>query len=266
MTSADIGNQLKTQLKGINMNTYSKMQFHLERWMYKRGAYKGDAPLGRRWRTWVRVVKGNDNSLRVRMYGTDLLTAYEDGRVVINTDCHWGRPTTKLRMNEALNFLPFYARLSSQSIFGMSQPTLYMGGTSERILYYDGITLDNEGNILTPLKTFERKRVDKVESKELKDDMKSCGFTDVFTILHETCTEEDYGKYWAGRLRNIVTQDCHTNDWSTVVAKFTFARGYDFNKKTWAYNKLPRKQAWSALMNTLRKDCYEVVATEATRV
>jgi hypothetical protein len=248
-------------------STYSKMQFHLDRWVYKRGAHKGDAPLGKRWRTSVRVVKGNDNSMRVRMYGTDILTAYEDGRVVINTDGYWDRPTTKVRMNEALDFLPFYARLSSQKIFGMSQPNLYMGSSGKsRVLYYDGITLDNEGKILTPLKTFERKQVNKDESKELRSDMKSCGFTDVFTILHETCNEEDYGKYWAGRLRDIVTQECHTNDWVTVVAKFTFARVYDFDKKAWVYKKFPRKQSWSTLMNTLRKECYEVIATDVTHV
>lgn len=244
------------------MNTYMKLKFHHERNVYKRGQYKGDAPAGKRWRNYVRVIKGNNDTMRVRMYGTDLLTAYPDGRVEIDTGGWYDRPTTKLRLNEAFSFLPVRVALYSQKVFGMSQPVLSVNG--KRVLYYDGITVDNAGEILTPLRSFERRRVDRNETKALREEMAECGFKDVFNVLWATCKPEDAG-YPTNLLRSVVTHEYHSNHWVNVVAAHTWSHRWDFSQGAKRIHvKNEPQEAWASLMNTLRRDCYEVVSTETT--
>lgn len=244
------------------MNTYTKLKLHHERHAYKRGQYKGDAPAGKRWRNWVRVIKGNGGQMHVRMYGTDLLTAYADGRIEINTGGWYDRPTTKLRLNEAFSFLPCNVSLYSRKTFGMSQPILSVNG--KRVLYYDGIVVNDAGEILTPLRHFERRRVDRNETKQIRDDMAECGFKDVFNVLWATCKPED-GGYVPSLLRSVVTNEYHSNQWLTLVAWYTWDSRWDFQQGARRIHfKREPNEAWASLMNTLRKDCYEVVSTDVT--
>ena len=240
------------------MNTYTKLKFHHERHVFKRGQHKGDAPAGKRWRTYVRVIRGNDDTMRVRMYGTDLLTAYPDGRVEIDTGGWYDRPTTRLRLNEAFGFMPFRAYIGSRKVFGMSQPVLYVAGKS--VLYYDGISLDGEGNITSKLVPFERRRVNKEESKELRDDMEACGFKDVFNVLWASCTPDDAMQM--SNQRAIVTNEYHSNHWVKVIANYTWERSYRYGQ--FGYIKRDSHAVWDALMQHLRKELYEVVRTDVT--
>lgn len=239
------------------MNMYTKLKLYLDRNVFKRGAHKGDAPLGKRWRTHVRLVKVHD-SIRVRMWGTDILKAYEDGRVVLDTQGWYDRPTTKIRMNEALGFFASHVRIGSAKIMGMPQPYLRANGKTVR--YYDGITLDADGNVTSTLKPFERRRVSKEKSKELRDDMKACGFTDVFKILHAASTQDDNAGYCNHRTSEVVTHDFHSNFWPCTVAGYTWERlGY-----SGIYRKRTAAAAWACLTSHLRKGCYEVIATDVT--
>jgi len=242
------------------MNMYTKLKLYLSRNVFKRGANKGDAPLGKRWRTHVRVIEMH-NTMRVRMYGTDILKAYEDGRVVIDTQGWHDRPTTKLRLNEALGFFASHVRIGSSKIMGISQPYLRANGKTVR--YYDGIELDSDGNVTSKLKPFERRQVNRAESKEIRDEMKECGFTGAFKLLHAASTSEDLfaqGTYTATRLREAGTNDFHANQWPYMVARYTWNRvGYHGR-----YEKRTAQEAWAALTAQLRKDCYEVIDTDVT--
>lgn len=241
------------------MNTYMKLKFHLERNIFKRGQYKGDAPAGKRWRTYVRVVKGNDDSMRVRMYGTDLLTAYPDGRVVIDTGGWTDRPTTRLRLNEAFGFMPFYAAIYSRKVFGLSQPILRVGGQS--VLFYDGIELNGEGTITSPLRCFERKRVNREESKEIRDDMAESGFKEAFNLLWSVNTPDDMG-HVPSRVRDVVSNAHHSNAWPAIIAHHAYFRTYRHGN--FGYHKREARDVWDSIMQQLRKDCYEVVKTDVT--
>jgi hypothetical protein len=246
------------------MNTYMKLKFHHERNIFKRGQFKGDAPAGKRWRTWVRVVKhpavdGNDDSMRVRMYGTDLLTAYPDGRVVIDTGGWYDRPTTRLRINEAFGFMPFNARLSSRKVFGLSQPVLRVG--NKMVLYYDGIELSAEGTITSPLRHFERKQVNKAESKEIRDDM--AAFKEAFNLLWAVSTPDNV-EFHVPRIREAVTKEYQSNLWPAVIAKHTWYRYYNYHIGRYEQQKREAPEVWASIMQQLRKDCYEVVKTEIT--
>jgi hypothetical protein len=47
--------------------------------------------------------------------------------------------------------------------------------TASFITYYDGITLNAQGEIITPLQAFEQKRTDRVATKALAVDLLSQG-------------------------------------------------------------------------------------------
>lgn len=237
------------------MTVHTKLKLYLDRNVFKRGQYKGDAPLGKRWRTHVRLVNAYD-TIRVRMWGTDILKAYEDGRVVLDTRGWYDRPTTKLRMNEALGFFNGHVRIGSHKVMGMSQPYLRANGKTVR--YYDGIELDSEGNVTSELKPFERRQIDRAATKELREDMAACGFTGVFKVLHAASENEADSDYFPIKVRNVVTSECYANHWPRMVARCTWERiGYSGN-----YRKRSASAAWAFLMNQLRKDCYEVIATD----
>jgi hypothetical protein len=67
------------------MNAYQLLKLRLDRNVYKRGQFKGDAPLEKRKKSYVRIVEGENHSrecMYVRMYRTDLLTAFRNGEIV----------------------------------------------------------------------------------------------------------------------------------------------------------------------------------------
>jgi hypothetical protein len=203
--------------------------------------------------------------MRFRMYNTDLITAYPDGRVVFNTDGWHDRPTTKVRFNEALRYLPVPASLYQRKVFGVSQPVLHVKGKS--VLFYDGLTIDGEGTITSPLRHFERRQVNKAETQELRDELKESGFTDAFKILHAASTEDDAIRNYTGDYRglgSIAAAREAAHDWPIFIGEFAWVRG--FNNQTGRYGATKRtaKETWAAIMNQLKKDMYEVVKTDIT--
>ena len=154
------------------MNMYTKLSMHLSRHMYKRGRNKGDAPAnaGNRGMDHFRVVKGNDDTMRIRMWSTDIITAYPNGDMKIDTRGYYRHNTTIIRLNEAFGFFEGVPlAMYKHSILSYSQPVLRIG--VKRYSYYDGMTLNEQGEILTPLQAFEQKRVDKAETKALAADL-----------------------------------------------------------------------------------------------
>jgi hypothetical protein len=67
------------------MTAHTKLKLHLERYAYKRGRNTGEAPAdsSRRGKTHFRVIRGNGGQMIVRFHNADLLTAYEDGHIVL---------------------------------------------------------------------------------------------------------------------------------------------------------------------------------------
>ena len=75
------------------MTPYELLNLHLQRYVYKRGANKGDAPLEKRSKSHVRIRRVDANTLAVRMYETDILTVRSDGTFTIALDS-WETSTT----------------------------------------------------------------------------------------------------------------------------------------------------------------------------
>lgn len=106
------------------MNPFDKLVHHHSRHVYKRGRYKGDAPLdgSRRHRNHIRVVK-TPNAMIVQMYSTDILTAKHDGTVVV-TCGGWDTPTTRRALNDALSTANLRAWVCRERVSNFSQTVL----------------------------------------------------------------------------------------------------------------------------------------------
>ena len=252
------------------MNMYTKLSMHLTRHMYKRGKNKGDAPANahRRAMDHYRVVKGNDNTMRIRMHSTDIITAYPNGDVKIDTRGYYTHNTTIIRLNEAFGFFEGVGvGIGKRSIFSYSQPVLRVNG--KLYYFYDGITLNEQGEVITPLQAFEQKRVDKEETKALANDLQESGFADAFKLLYAVATPDDmeHDRYY-GRLQvklpNALTDNNRADAWKMVIAFSKFERQYTFaNGGGYEYTeKSNAKACWATIMAACKKNMYIVSRSE----
>jgi hypothetical protein len=234
--------------------------------MYKRGKNKGDAPANahRRAMDHFRVVKGNDDTYRVRMWSTDILTAYPNGDVKIDTRGYHTHNTTIIRLNEAFGFFEGVSiGMGKQSIFSYSQPVLRVN--QKRYYFYDGMILNEQGEIITPLKPFEQKRVDKVATKALAEDLTESGFADAFKLLYAVATSDDierdnYGMFGV-RLPDALTDNARADQWKVIIARSKFVRQYAYPQYKYI-EKSNAKACWATIMAQCKKNMYIVSRSE----
>ncbi len=248
------------------MSMYSKLSMHLSRHMYKRGKNKGQAPANahRRAMDHYRVVKGNDDTYRIRMHSTDIITAYPNGDVKIDTNGWHTHNTTIIRLNEAFGFFEGVGvGMSKRSILSYSQPVLRVG--TKLYYYYDGITLNAQGEVITPLQAFEQKRVDRAATKELTNELQESGFTDAFKLLYAVATPDDierdnYGMFGV-RLPDALTDNARADQWKVIIARSKFVRQYAYPQYKYI-EKSNAKACWATIMAQCKKNMYIVSRSE----
>jgi hypothetical protein len=134
--------------------------------------------------------------------------------------------------------------------------------------YYDGITFDALGNLLTKPRTFEARRINKAESKEFMDGIKTSGFKDMFPLLYATAPLE--AVQWGQWYKNHpdLTDPDDADDWAAVVQKAKAAqkgRWVTGSGHEWYWVEIDNaKGAWSRIMKEYKRDMYETIATEVT--
>jgi len=244
--------------------TYTRLKEHLDKYMYKRGYNIGDAPADKdnRAKTNFRVIKRGEN-MAVRLHGTDILTAYPNGDVVL--DCRgWSHSsTTKEAMGFTLHrFHPAYINIGSYKFKGNSQTCLYLPD-GRAVRYYDGIRLSQTSEVLTPLQVFQCTRIDRVQSKALADGVKASGFKKVFAMLYATVTPQDKDRYLNIRGTELVTNADNAEYWPATVAHAKFVGGYYYPSVP--ENDTPAK-AWARCMGAYKHTMYETVDTETTEL
>ena len=198
------------------MNAHTKLTMHLSRHMYKRGAHKGEAPAdsSRRAKTHFRVVKGNGGQMIVRFHNADIVSAYEDGRIKLNTEGWHASTTTRSAMSESLRGFFGMGYLCSTRIGGYSQTAIRMNGKTYR--YYDGMEFAADGTLLTEAKVFTAKRTDREETAEFRKDIKDSGFVGVFPVLYEAATIPE--QHWVPRIKDAITNEYGAGQWPDIVA------------------------------------------------
>lgn len=171
---------------------YGNLSLYHSRHVYKRGAYKGDAPAdsSRRAKSHFRIVKPDPayplDPYKVRFWSTNIIVAYPDGRIKINCNGFDDRPTTRQALNQALHICGIRGGLCSKRLGTMSQTELFIWGKSYR--YYDGMEFDAEGTLLTPLKNWQAGVMDTDKTKAFRAQTKA--FWDIFPVLFATRSKD----------------------------------------------------------------------------
>jgi hypothetical protein len=234
---------------------------HLDRHIYKRGRNKGDAPAdsARRGKSYFRVIKGNGGQMIVRMHNADLMTAYEDGRIKLDTRGWHDSRTTRDCMNDALTKFFGWGYLSNLRYRGYSQVALRMNGKTYR--YYDGMEFAADGTLLTPPKPFTAKITDREETAEFRADIKESGFADVFPILYAAAAPSESG--WLGyTTKKIMTCEHLAHHWPHLIS-ITKYPGYWYRNQN--QPKHPdHKAALRALTAMVTKNMTKLVDTDVT--
>jgi hypothetical protein len=246
------------------MNPYEILKARLADRMYKRGMYKGDAPMESRGKRHFRIITGND-CMHVRMYGTDMLTAYPNGEYTISLNGHESSSTTRMNINFSLAVVRQQVGISNRNIMGISQSTVYADGG--RFLYYDGIRFNQEGKLLSEPKAFEARRINKEESKALTDNLKASGFKDMFPVLYATCQATTGGisidRHWEDYLQDPE----HAHRWPETIEYFKFKDKWDRMQGKRVYVEIDHaKGCWARMMAKAKQGMYLTIRTEVTRV
>ena len=242
------------------MNAHTRLSMHLDRHMYKRGRNKGDAPAdpARRGKAYFRVIKGNGGQMIVRMHNADLMTAYEDGRIKLDTRGWHDSRTTRDCMNDALCFFGMGA-IGNLRYRGYSQAALRMNGKTYR--YYDGMEFAADGTLLTPPKPFTAKITDREETAEFRADIKESGFVDVFPILY-AAAEPQAITWMATSAEKVMKSDAHANSWPTLVTITKYPNYWARNSNKPKYDN--HKAALRALTASITKNMTKLVDTDVT--
>jgi len=245
------------------MNTYDRLEHHLETYKYVKGINKGDAPAdaSNRAKSYFRVVQGN-GCMVVHLHRTNILVAYPDGRVKLNTDGWYTSPTTRECVAHSMMFVTFpCSGITTCRVKGLSQPVIYVGDTG--YLYYDGIMFDADGKPLTELRAFEQRHIDKNESGEFMRDMKASGFTAAFPLLYATAPPQNSGGrgktsfVMPRRVRELLTDIECAPHWSAIISDYKFTLVW--NPKAGHIEMLEMgtaKSCWASMMTYLKLEMY----------
>ena len=85
--------------------------------IYKRGQYKGDAPMDQRTKTHFRIIKGEN--MVVNMYSTNILTAYRNGEFTIDLGNWSSSSTTKANINYTLGVINQRMGIGTKVVMGV---------------------------------------------------------------------------------------------------------------------------------------------------
>jgi hypothetical protein len=254
------------------MNAYEKIKQHHAKHVYKKGEFKGDAPVSGRGKSHFRVIK-YDDAYAVRMYRTDILTIYPNNHIVIDCGGYIERPTTQSNLNEALSlFCGGGISVGKWNMFSYSQPILRtyekIGDTySEfKYRYYDGIELSvgrADPEVVSELKLLQRKRINKDKVAAFTTATAQCGFKDAFKVMHAMCEVSNMGDTHPHAALSVQISEVEYSDyWLAIVAKHSFQRFYNRVSGKYVYDKLDAKDVWTALMRECKKHMYEIVDTD----
>ena len=229
------------------MTPYTKLKFHLERHMYKRGQFKGDAPAdsSRRSKNHFRVMQQGDKMV-VRMWQTNLIEVTPDNNVRISMG-GWHTSTTKANMNEALHTFIGWGGVGSIVLGGYRQLALRAKGKT--YCYYDGMEFDGEGTLLSFAKRFTKQRADRAATAEFRKDIEDSGFKAVFPVLF--AATEPQRAWNIHNIMRTVTQECHANKWPDIAAHFK-----------WLYDD--HKEAYRAIVQACTRGMKELYDSDIT--
>jgi hypothetical protein len=169
------------------MTLYTKLNLHLDKHEYKRGQFKGDAPAdaSRRGRCHSRVVRpSNAAFMAVRFHNTDIIRAYPDGTIVLDSN-GWDASLTTRDAYAHWGFYLRSARHGSHTQTALCSGSWYTGPT---VPFYDGLTLDADRHLASERKPFMARVADRDERREFRTDPDVVAFRQALPLLHAAVT------------------------------------------------------------------------------
>jgi hypothetical protein len=154
---------------------------HLHRHAYRRGIFKGAAPLNQRWARHKRVHHNPiTDTMDVIIYNTDVVSAHRDGSITLRTN-GWNSQTTKDGINRVLYTLRSRLYIYSLRHRGVSQWVL----STEHGTYafYDGMVLSPELKPCHP-KPFKYRAINAFKSTAFTKDPTTKEFFQTLPLLH----------------------------------------------------------------------------------
>lgn len=168
------------------MTPYQKLKLRWERDQYKRdqykrGQFKGDAPLEKRSASHKRILTPSETRIQVLMHRTIIMTAYADGRFVLNTDGWHDSPTTRETVGSALCAAGLRGDLTSERIGNYSQTAIVISGAG-KWRFEDGMEFSHTGELLSPAPKWQKYVADREARKAKVAELKP--LLDMLPILH----------------------------------------------------------------------------------
>ena len=242
------------------MTPYAKLNDILTTNRYIKGAHKGDAPMDKRSKTHFRVIREHNQDLAVRFWNTNIITvSAETGDLTL--DCEgWGdRPTTKEAMNITLNqLLPYRVYLGSRRFKGRNN--LVLCTRQGQYLYYDGMVLSPEGNLISEPQPFKARMIDREATKEFAEQIEASGFKDMFRILWGSADVDNRFFRKGGTVREVITDPTRADEWQNLIAYY--AQGMSRGR----YTKRDADATWQSIMREAKKSMYTTITTEVTMI
>jgi hypothetical protein len=243
------------------MNCHTKLTMHLSRHAYKRGRNKGEAPAdaSRRSKSHFRVVRGNGGQMIVRFHNADIISAYEDGRIMLNTNGWYASPTTTTAMNEAISRFFERGRIGALRKWGLSQTAIRMN--NKVYAYYDGMEFSEQGVLLSTPLPFMKRITDTDETREFRKELKESGFRDIFPVLYATATPPESTTY-VRRLRDTLCDVDEAHKWPGIVAELKYQSYYERSSGRSHYDD--HKKALAALIGRVTKNMKVIIKSDVT--
>jgi len=269
---------------------YDNLKAHLNDHKYTRGKFKGQAPADRyrRGRSHERVAEGI-GFMCVMFHDTRIITAYPDGSIVLDSGGWWGATTTRAAFNDNIR------RFRPGDKPGMYVDTVRKMGVSTTalktahhgyVVAYDGMKLSADGQVLTLLRTFKARRVNKDKSKAFDEALVASGFKQLYPMIYASVDEsdvrgislDDRRKYadnfysYEGFLQGLLTITNPTEEdmtlWRRVVAnnKYDVQAIYDraTNQYIYKHEARTKQDTWTTMLYPARQSFYHIVDTDIT--
>jgi len=252
------------------MTPFELLNARLNSHAYKRGKFKGDAPLEKRTKRHIRIRKVDDNTMAVRMYETDILTVRKDGTFTIRLDRYWSNSTTKSWLNYAFNITRLGMSIGSKSVMSLSQ--LVVSTPHGHYVYYDGMDFNADRQLTSPPMKFLAKRINKAEVAEFKKGIQESGFKDMFPMLYGMAEHEP--EHFTDYIRNLadfLTDSENASSWSSFISKRKYDRRWHYavsgNTGSHTYGIVEVgdvKSCWNGIMKNAKSGMYDNLETEVT--
>jgi len=235
--------------------------------LYKRGMYKGDAPMEKRAKNHFRIVWSEN--MAVTMYSTNILTAYRNGEFTIDLGGWSESSTTKSNINYALGVINQRMSIGTKVIMGVRQTVVRTKGGY--YLYYDGIRFNQAGELVTKPRPFEARRINKDDTKELMDAVKKSGFKAMYPVLYATAQAEDYeGTPITSRWHDHIQDADYAHYWPETVLWWKFDKRWYLpttgGHKHGVVEISNAKTCWARMMAQVKSNMYDTIRTEVTRL